>query len=156
MIEGSYAKEYIIDSLNLNESRVIKRVDCNQFRRVDILIYRIEPSYILGKPINLNIQFIVASDYVEPSSVESLKKLLYVMKLDDSLKIKLNGHVCCAPDQPMSLNRAKRVKSFLVKNGIDEKRITCFGYSNSVKLVDEISPKTQAINRRVEVVFLKD
>lgn len=103
----------------------------------------------------MNIQFRVASDYVLAGSYESMRKLLFIMKSDDSLKIKLNGHVCCEPDQLLSLNRAKRVKSFLVQNGIDEKRITCFGFSNTVKLVEETSPQNQAINRRVEAVFIK-
>lgn len=156
IIEGSKFKGYLLDSLNRNELRGKEPVDDSQYRRVDILIYKMEPNYVMAKPINLNIQFVVASDYVEKGSMESLKQLLYVMKSDDSLKIVLNGHVCCAPDQPMSLKRAKRVKTYLVNNGIDEKRITCFGYSNSVKLVEEVSSETRAINRRVEVVFLKN
>ncbi|MNK00445.1 Outer membrane porin F precursor [compost metagenome] len=156
LLQESQFKDYIVDSLNRNESRGKETFDDNQFRRVDILIYKLEPNFVLGKPFNLHILFVAGSDYVESGSIKSLKKLLDVLKSDDSLTIKLNGHVCCNPNQVMSLKRAQRVKSYLVEHGIDEKRITCFGYSNNVKLVQEISPQTQATNRRVEVVFLKN
>lgn len=156
ILETSVLRDYLVDSLNLNESRDKGLTDGNQFRRVDVLVYKLEPNFALDQPIRLNIQFQGGNDYVLPGSSESMKKLLIVMKLDPSLKIRLNGHVCCAPDQPLSLKRAQRVRTFLVNKGIDEKRIACFGYSNSVKLVDESSPETQAVNRRVEVVFLKD
>lgn len=155
ILKSSHVKQYAIDSINKNEKRGKEKLNDNQFRRVDILIYKVEPDFVLNKPIDLNIQFRVASDYVLAGSYESMRKLLFIMKSDDSLKIKLNGHVCCEPDQLLSLNRAKRVKSFLVQNGIDEKRITCFGFSNTVKLVEETSPQNQAINRRVEAVFIK-
>ncbi|WP_343748359.1 OmpA family protein [Fluviicola sp.] len=156
ILETSALKDYLIDSLNLNESKDKGMVSGDYFRRVDVIVYQVEPNFVLDKTVRLNIQFQGGGDYVLASSFESMKELLSVMKLDPSLKIRLNGHVCCAPDQLLSLNRAKRVKSFLVKNGIDEKRIACFGYSNSVKLVEEVSPEAQAINRRVEVVFSKD
>lgn len=156
ILKSSELKEYVVDTLNLNENRNKKIFNDQQFRRVDVLVYKVEPTYSIGVPVRLNIQFQVANDYVLTSSLESMKELLYVMKLDPSLKIRLNGHVCCAADQPLSLARAKRVKSFLLKYGIEGERITCFGYSNSVKLVEEISPENQAINRRVEVVFLKE
>lgn len=155
ILNASGLKHYAVDSINQNEKRGRQKLNDNQFRRVDIVIYNMEPDYELNKPIDLNIQFRVASDYVLAGSFKSMQKLLYIMKSDDSLKVKLNGHVCCEPDQLLSLNRAKRVKSFLVQNGIDEKRITCFGYSNTVKLVEETSARNQAINRRVEAVFLK-
>ena len=155
ILMNSNIKAFILDSLNQNEKRDNRHVNENQFRRVDIIIYKIETNYVLNQAINLNIQFLAGSDHVDPVSVPTLKKLVYVMKLDDSLKINWHGHVCCQADQPMSLKRAKRVKIFLVKNGIDEKRINCFGYSNTVKLVEETTPQNQAINRRVEVIFLK-
>jgi len=151
----SNLKDFILDSLNQNEKRDNTNLADTKYRRVDILIYQIKTNYTLNKAINLNIQFLAGSDHVDPVSVPILKKLVYVMKLDDSLKIHLNGHVCCQADQAMSLKRAKRVKIFLVKNGIDAQRIDCFGYSNTVKLVEETTPQNQAINRRVEVVFLK-
>ena len=156
ILKNSKLKEYLTDTLNLDEEHDKALLDSEQSRRVDILIYNIEANYSMGKPISLNIQFQVASDYVLSSSTPALKELLYVMKLNPKLEIKLNGHVCCMPQQVLSLDRAKRVKIFLVQNGIDGKRITCFGYSNTVKLVEEVSPETQAINRRVEVVFLKN
>ena len=43
----------------------------------------------------------------------------------------------------------------LSKKGIDPGRITCIGFSDRVKLVEEISPANQVINRSVEVVFIK-
>lgn len=155
ILKHSSVKEYTMDSVNRNEKHGKQALDDQRFRRVDILVYKVEPNFVLNKPIDLNIQFQPASDYVLASSFQSMKKLLFIMKSNDSLNIKLNGHVCCEPDQLLSLNRAKRVKSFLVQNGIDEKRISCFGFSNTVKLVEETSARAQAINRRVEVVFLK-
>lgn len=155
LLNHTIARDYLFDSLNLNEKHGNGFSDDNQFRRVDIKIYKVEPNFSFDTPIALKIQFKSATDYVLPSSNEAMKKLLFVMQLDENLSIKLNGHVCCSPDQPLSLNRAKRVKSFLVKNGIDEKRISCFGFSNSKKLVVENSPENQAINMRVEVIFIK-
>lgn len=155
ILRTSNLNNYNIDTLNKNELHENSSGGNENFRRVDLLICKLEPIYTYGKPINLNIQFQAGSDYVMQSSYESMKQLLYVMKSNDSLKIQLNGHVCCMADQPMSLSRAKRVKSFLVMNGIDGKRIACLGYSNSMKLVEEITPKDEAINRRVEVIFIK-
>ena len=155
LLRASCFKDYLIDSLNRNEFRDENVLDENRYRRVDVIFYKIEPNYEWNKPVNLNIQFQAGSDHVSSKSAESLKKLLCVMRLDDSLKIVLNGHVCCQGDQPMSLKRAKRVKIYLVNNGIAEDRISCFGYSNTVKLAEETSPKGQEMNRRVEVVFLK-
>lgn len=149
------AKNYLFDSINRNEELSSDPRYKTNFRRVDIIIYSIEPNFEFGTPIALNIQFKSATDYVLPSSNEALQKLLFLMKMDKTLSIKLNGHVCCTPDQPLSLNRAKRVKSYLVKNGVEEKRITCYGFSNTKKLVVENSPENQMINMRVEVVFLK-
>jgi outer membrane protein OmpA-like peptidoglycan-associated protein len=156
ILSTSNLNDYNIDTLNKNELHENSSVENENFRRVDLLIYKLEPNYTYGKPINLNIQFHAGSDHVMQSSYESMKQLLYVMKSNDSLRIQLNGHVCCMADQPLSLSRAKRVKSFLVLHGIDGKRIACLGYSNSVKLVEEITPKEQEINRRVEVIFLKN
>ena len=86
--------------------------------------------------------------------------LLYVIPFgkisaQELVEIKLNGHVCCEPDMELSKNRANRVKSYLVSQGIDTKRITCKGYSNTAKLVAESTEENKRKNRRVDVVFTK-
>jgi len=73
--------------------------------------------------------------------------------MDPSLKIKLQGHVCCSPDQNLSLKRALRVKRYLINQKIDPSRIFCEGFSNTKNIVPNNSEKNYSINRRVEVVF---
>ena len=156
LINKSQLKESIIDSTNLNEKRKRNQsLNDEQFRRVDIAIYKIETSFGFNKPINLHINFQGATDNLLGSSYESLDKLLFIMKQDTSLNIQLGGHVCCRSNYDLSLKRAEQVKKYLVRKGIGESRIKCIGFSNDSKLVEETSPANEAKNRRVEVTFIK-
>nr|WP_294861140.1 OmpA family protein [uncultured Fluviicola sp.] len=156
LINKSPLKESLVDSTNLNEKRKrTKALDDEQFRRVDIAIFKIETSFDFNKPINLHINFQSATENLLGSSYESLDKLLFIMKQDTSLNIQLGGHVCCRSNYELSLQRAEQVKKYLVRKGILESRIKCEGFSNNSKLVEETSPANEAKNRRVEVIFIK-
>jgi outer membrane protein OmpA-like peptidoglycan-associated protein len=49
------------------------------------------------------------------------------------------------------VNRAKAVYDFLVKKGIDAKRLTYKGFGSSKKLVEEVTEIDRITNRRVEI-----
>lgn len=145
-----------IDSLNLNEQRINLVQNDSLFRRVDIIINLVEKTYKINEPIPLKLNFEPGKDVLLGGEKNTdLHKLIYLLKMDKTIQIKLNGHVAVEPDQQLSLNRALRVKDYLVKNGIAENRIFCEGFSNTKPKVQGTNEASRAINRRVEVVFIQ-
>jgi outer membrane protein OmpA-like peptidoglycan-associated protein len=142
------------DSLNFNETRGRKHVSEALYRRVDILVYKLEPTFTYGTKIDLKIQFENKTIRMLPGSVPSAEKLLAVMQMDTTLTIELHGHVCCSPNQALSVQRAQAIQNYLVGKGIAAKRITCKGFSNTKPLVAEKTEADEAKNRRVEVIFI--
>ena len=153
IVNKSNLKYLMIDSLNLNEKRNNTTVNDSLYRRVDIIVYKTSNNYQKNTPISLKINFEGGTDVLLKSSHESLVQLKLALEMDPSLKIKLQGHVCCSPDQILSLKRAQKVKEYLVKQKIDPSRIFCEGFSNTKNLVPNNSEENYSINRRVEVVF---
>ena len=85
---------------------------------------------------------------------------IYLINLRDTLKqhpelnAHLMGHVCCGNKMSISRKRAKAVYHYLVKNDIDNNRITFKGYSNTIPLVyPERTSMDRSANRRVDVLF---
>ena len=153
IVNRSNLKYLMIDSLNLNEKRNNMTINDSLYRRVDIIVYKTSNNYKKNTPISLKINFEGGTDVLLKSSHESLVQLKLAMDMDPSLKIKLQGHVCCSPDQNLSLKRALRVKRYLINQKIDPSRIFCEGFSNTKNIVPNNSEKNYSINRRVEVVF---
>ncbi|MES2556570.1 MAG: OmpA family protein [Bacteroidota bacterium] len=153
LLGKSKLKSCTIDSTNRNEQRNNALLPDAKFRRVDILVYKVEPAFTLGLPVDLKINFEPGTDNLLPSATPILVQLKALLASDPGLIIQLNGHVCCDNDQPLSEKRAERVKSYLIENGITANRMSCQGFSNSQPLVEENSQENMAVNRRVEVVF---
>ena len=96
-------------------------------------------------------------------SKSNLDKLLQLMQKYPSLKIEIQGHICCPePGEKdgfdkdnstyrLSYNRAEFVYNYLKDNGINKNRMTFFGFAHLRPLVEEIDDKTRAVNRRVEI-----
>lgn len=105
-----------------------------------------------------NLNFYENSFGVMPDSRPKLYELLETMKLNPSLKIKLQGHVCCmtADRQDLSTKRAKAVMHFLNIQGIDKSRLSFegFGVSQPVYAIPEKSADEREANRRVEVLIV--
>lgn len=155
LIDSTDVKDFICDTINLNEGRKEKRFDDDAYRRVDILLYSVVPKIRFGIPFDLKINFNPQTVNIIKQSIKNVQILQMMMEIDTTFQIKLNGHVCCGPDLILSLHRAEKVKAYLVNHGINANRISCNGYSNTVKLVPETSEKNKEMNRRVEVVFVK-
>ncbi|TSJ46721.1 OmpA family protein [Fluviicola chungangensis] len=155
LVESSNMKDFIIDTLNKNEERRTSRNDEEAFRRVDVFVYEIKPTIKYNVPINLRINFHSGSSNIVKGSMENMRILEMLMKSDTTIRIKLNGHVCCEPDMKLSVDRAEKVKSYLVEQGIQANRISCKGYSNEAKLFPESNEINKSRNMRVDVVFIK-
>ncbi len=102
-----------------------------------------------------------------PKAKPRLYQLLKILRENPVLEVELQGHICCdyenfdGEDQDLgtfnlSFTRADAIKAFLVKMGIDPKRIKAEGqgYLNPV-VYPEVSEEDRTKNRRVELVLIK-
>lgn len=93
-----------------------------------------------GEKIDLKIYFEGGSSIITKASAPEMVSLLNIMKANDKRKIKITGHIyqsldkaekdaydSAIKDHHLSRNRAKKVYTFLVNNGIDAARITYEG-----------------------------
>lgn len=115
------------------------------------------------------LNFIGGRHQPTPEGELVLRKLLKLLKDSLSLEIEIQGHICChlraegdGPDldnhgEPkLSLNRAKHVYDFLIKNGIEASRLSYKGYGGSRPLRQpEITEQDRIANRRVEIMIRK-
>lgn len=107
---------------------------------------------------NLNFQFNTFA--IVNESRGKLYELLLVMQNNPTLKIEIQGHICCNPSNKgkLSEERAKAIKNFLVGQGIDNKRVTFkgFGSTQPIYPLPEKSEEERAGNRRVEILILEN
>ena len=133
---------------------------------IDIPLKKVE----VGRSIVLrNIFFDLDKYTLRPESKAELERLIKLMNENPTLEIELGGHTDTrgndSYNQKLSENRAKAVVEYLVKAGVDEKRLKYAGYGEAQTIIsdDEISKmksRTQKEeahqqNRRTEFKILK-
>ena len=81
------------------------------------------------------------------------------MREQINIKIEIAGHTDSIGDNKtniiLSNNRAKSIKSYLVKNGILESRIKCVGYGEKQPITNNSTKEGREKNRRIEIRILK-
>lgn len=104
-----------------------------------------------------SIKFEPQTDIFLPEAVPKLRRLRDFMVINPDVEIEIQGHVNLLGDntigaKSLSKKRAKRVRKFLADNGIDENRISVYGFGNSKMIYPkaETEDERQA-NRRVEI-----
>lgn len=151
-----------LDTVNANETNGTRLKNDAKNRRVDVLIYSNNPQVVseseikpvLNTVINLNVNFVGGKAEFLPSAYSNLNRLLHIMLKDTSLHVKLDGHVCCADDYALSLERAQAVQNYLVNYGVNAKRIKSEGFSNSRRIFfQETTEEKRSANRRVEAIL---
>lgn len=143
-------------------------------RRVEIIIQRPrtatlqdifkDTANLIGKNIVLpNANFYAGRHVLLPQSYKVLQELFVIMREHPTLHIEIQGYVCCnsdgfdgldedthAPD--LSVQRAKFVYDFLIRQGINKDRVKYKGFGSSNKIFPEEKDDIQAAaNRRVEI-----
>jgi len=102
------------------------------------------------------IQFETAKWIIKPVSFKILDDVAKVLAENPTYLVEIQGHTDNvgkkAANQLLSENRAKAVRDYLIKKGIDEKRMTSNGYGDTKPVLPNTSAANKAKNRRVEFV----
>lgn len=112
-----------------------------------------------GDKITLdNINFFNMSPRILPKSKVVLDDLLCVMQDNPTLKIEIQGHICCQQDDKTDLStlRAKAIYNFLVSRKINRNRLSYkgFGVTKPIHAIPEENEVQQYENRRVEIMVV--
>jgi OOP family OmpA-OmpF porin len=93
---------------------------------------------------------------LKPSGRDVLDGAVKTLRDNPSLHVVVEGHTdsvgSAAHNQKLSERRAKAVRDFLVKEGIDASRITTRGYGKSRPVASNDTAEGRAQNRRAEIV----
>ncbi len=110
------------------------------------------------KTILKNIFFDSDSYSLKPESETELKNLLQFLKNNPDVKIEISGHTDNTGSEihnkELSLNRARSVYKYLIKNGINKTRLTYKGYGSSYPIDTNNTKEGKQNNRRTEFKVL--
>ena len=115
----------------------------------------------VGQNIQLkNIFFYNNSARIRTGSEKTLYELQCVLEENPTIKIEIQGHICCQLNtdvNDVSSARAKAIYNFLIRNKINRNRLQYKGYGSSkpVFAVPEKSEEEANANRRVEIKILE-
>jgi OOP family OmpA-OmpF porin len=102
-----------------------------------------------------NILFTPASTTLTDSSFIALDELANVLQEHTEVHLTIEGYTdnLGTPQKNLLLSqkRAQAVKTYLVRKGIPEKRITAIGLGQEHPIADNTTPAGRAVNRRVEL-----
>jgi OOP family OmpA-OmpF porin len=107
------------------------------------------------EPIRLNNIFFRPDEAVLlPASFPELEKLYDFLKENPSVVIQINGHTDITSNpqynQTLSDNRARAVKTYLVRKGIDDLKIKTQGFGDTKPVATNETEEGKQKNRRVE------
>jgi OOP family OmpA-OmpF porin len=115
----------------------------------------------VGTTVNLkSVLFVQSKPELLDGSFDELDMVVDFMKRNPSVEIELGGHTDNRgrheQNMKLSRDRVNVVKEYLVKQGIEEKRITGRGYGGTKPITDNEAEETRAMNRRVEFTIVKE
>lgn len=101
-----------------------------------------------------SILFDVSSDNIKTSSYPALDNLAEILEEESDIKLEIEGHTdntgSVRLNQVLSGRRALAIKTYLVKKGIAQERLSAAGYGSEKPIADNNTEKGRAKNRRVE------
>ena len=106
-----------------------------------------------------NLNFESGKFNIQKQYFKDLENLVILLREQINIKIEIAGHTDSIGDNKtniiLSNNRAKSIKSYLVKNGILESRIKCMGYGEKQPITNNSTKEGREKNRRIEIRILK-
>ena len=105
-----------------------------------------------------NITFDINSYVIKPQFRNTLNSVATVLKTYPDSTIIVSGHTDTtgndAINNPLSVNRASSVESYLESQGISNSRITSRGYGSRQPIASNATEAGRAQNRRVEIAII--
>ena len=106
-----------------------------------------------------NLNFESGKYNIQNRYFKNLENLVLLLKEEINIKIEIAGHTDSIGDNNANIilsdNRAKSVKSYLVRNEISESRIKCVGYGEKQPITNNSTKNGREKNRRIEIRILK-
>jgi len=95
---------------------------------------------------------------IQPNSNEELNELLLLLERYPDMIIRLEGHTDRLGGRQanmiLSQNRVDEIKKYLIRKGVDQKRIKTQAFGGNRPISTENSEESRKLNRRVEVRIL--
>ena len=111
------------------------------------------------KQVLKGIQFAFNSDKINAESAKVLDEVALTFKRYPSLVAEIGGYTCSIGsdknNQKLSERRAKAVREYLVKQGVDAKQLTAKGYGEQNPVASNASREGREQNRRTEMRIIK-
>jgi outer membrane protein OmpA-like peptidoglycan-associated protein len=150
---GAEVNEYGCEIDKDNDGVPDHRDDCPNTRagaRTDVKGCEIKD--IISLP---GVNFETGQDTLLPGTEYLLQTAADTLNKHPDLRIEVAGHSDNVgnADQNigLSMRRARTVRDFLIRYGVDESRLTFNGYGESLPIADNSTPEGRATNRRVEL-----
>ncbi len=107
-----------------------------------------------------DLNFRINTFAILPESRAKMYELLIVLQDNPRLKVEIQGHLCCMPNDRLDLStqRAKAIYSFLVSNKVEKSRLAYKGFGSTQPKfpIPEKNETERAANRRVEILILEN
>jgi len=101
------------------------------------------------------VTFDTGKSNIKPVSFPILDEVVAIMKKNPGLNVEVQGHTdnigAEKYNQKLSENRARSVMEYLVKEGVEQRRLSFVGYGFSKPAASNATAKGRAQNRRVEL-----
>ena len=112
---------------------------------------------MLDTPMVLNIDYAPGSFEIDPHNRRRLKRLAGLLNFVTDIKLEIYGYTdnigTARANQRLSEKRARRVRDFLVAQGVAAERIQVFGRGETNFIASNRTAEGRARNRRIEIVF---
>tara|TARA_Y100001968_G_C19424890_1_gene753781 strand:- start:128 stop:1354 length:1227 start_codon:yes stop_codon:yes gene_type:complete len=162
---------YYIDQVEVFLIEDITDCDCsNQMNKINTesIIYhkdlvKQDGNYTLNELVSMGtVYFDVTRSSIDKMFIEGLDKMVDLLNENSDIKIELHGHtdkmefsaIKKDPENELlinlGINRANKIKNYLVKKGISEDRLSTFNHDASQPVSASYSELSLAKNRRVE------
>ncbi len=149
-----YSLTYSSDQQAVPDSIEIGTYDPQKGRLVKKNVALVE----LGRKLIIENLLYLTNQHSLPDTVKELDILADFMKNKPNITILIEGHTDYIGshwlNDRLSLKRANSVKDYLVKRGIDEKRIKTIGYGEKRPIASNKTEFGRKLNRRTEIVIV--
>ncbi|KLT66871.1 OmpA family protein [Pedobacter sp. BMA] len=139
-----------------SENFELKAGDINKPYQIEVYIEKIKPG---GNVTLRNIFFDTNKYNLLPASIRELNLLIDFLNQNTTVNIEIQGHTDNIGDaklnEKLSLNRANAVYDYLLKNGIDLRRLTFKGFGANKPVADNKTEIGRKNNRRTSFVITK-